>query len=129
MKTIMLKLQIILTVIIMVGIYLFMTKDTRTAQYDMSALYPMAQSVAVESNDTFDILKENLDATKRQTPEAIAEQLFDQAMKSPSASHKNKSAMMERAKIQAQKMIETGNVTPYREEVDKNLIMKKIISE
>ena len=129
MKTIMLKIQIILTVIIMVGVYLLVTKDTRTAQYDMSALDPMAQTIAVESNDTFDILKQNLEGAKQKTPEAIAEQLFNQAMKSPTASSKDKSDMMERAKIQAQKMIDTGNVTPYRQEVDKNLIMKKIIGE
>lgn len=129
MKTIMLKIQIILTVIILIGVYQFINKRNADSGFDMSALDPMKQSIHVDSNDTFDILNENLKHSQNKTPEQIAEDLFSQAMSSPNAANKDQSEMMARAKVQAQKMLESGNVTQYRQEINKNTIMKRVIGE
>lgn len=133
MKTIMLKIQIILTIIIVVGVYLHVKKQNDGGGVSFAALDPMAPSVHVESKDTFDILKANLEAGDDATPEQIAGKLFQEAMQSPGApknvSNQKQSEMMERAKAQAQRMMETGDVSAYRREIDKNTVLQKIIGE
>lgn len=125
----MLKLQIIITIIIVAGVYFHVKKQNSSGGVHIAGLDPMAQSVHVESKDTFDTLKANLEASEQKSPEEIAEALFTEAMKSPQAAGKDQSDMMRRAKIQAEQMLNSGDVSEYRRALDKNTIMKRIIGE
>jgi len=126
MKIFMIKLQIILIALIGGGGYTIYTKKQQDPALDVSVIDPLARGVDVQSDDTFDILKTNLDNADHKDPGQIAEELMREAYrKNPDA--KASSEMVRRAQEEAVHMMQSGDVDPYRHKIENDPLLQRVM--